>query len=121
MAFSQGKVTSTAAMTMDRARSNGNGNLQQPLLVSGGAVHTAGMEEDGSNFFLYVLTSLSAIGGFLFGYDTGVVSGAMLLLVKDFGFTSKQQEYIVSCAAPSPPTPLFLTLPLRHPEPPPFC
>ena len=31
---------------------------------------------------LYTLTVLSAIGGFLFGYDTGVVSGAMILVRK---------------------------------------
>ena len=29
---------------------------------------------------LYWLTILSAVGGFLFGYDTGVVSGAMILV-----------------------------------------
>ena len=29
---------------------------------------------------LYLLTVLSAVGGFLFGYDTGVVSGAMILV-----------------------------------------
>jgi len=32
---------------------------------------------------LMALTVLSALGGFTFGYDTGVVSGAMLLIEKD--------------------------------------
>ena len=37
---------------------------------------------------LYKLTVLSALGGFLFGYDTGVVSGAMVLIVKVRFFTT---------------------------------
>lgn len=32
---------------------------------------------------IFALTILSAVGGFLFGYDTGVVSGAMLLIEDD--------------------------------------
>jgi SP family myo-inositol transporter-like MFS transporter 13 len=53
-------------------------------------------EVPASNQYVFVLTALSAIGGFLFGYDTGVISGAMLLLVEEFGFDHKQQEAIVS-------------------------
>ena len=45
---------------------------------------------------LRVLTFLSAIGGFLFGYDTGVVSGAMILLREEFSLSHTWQEMIVS-------------------------
>ena len=46
--------------------------------------------------FLLLLTGVSALGGFLFGYDTGVVSGAMLLVSEYFGLDSVWHEYIVS-------------------------
>lgn len=46
--------------------------------------------------FIYVLTLLSAIGGFLFGYDTGVVSGAMLLIQDQFHLSDIWYEAIVS-------------------------
>jgi len=42
------------------------------------------------------LTSMAALGGFLFGYDTGVISGAMLPLAEDFGLDSFQEEMVVS-------------------------
>jgi len=45
---------------------------------------------------LHILTFLSAIGGFLFGYDTGVVSGAMVLVRKEWGLSNIWQEVIVS-------------------------
>lgn len=46
--------------------------------------------------FIYVLTFLSTIGGFLFGYDTGVVSGAMLLIRNEFKLSTIWHECIVS-------------------------
>jgi len=47
--------------------------------------------------FMRTLTTLSAIGGFLFGYDTGVVSGAMLPLSRTMSLSKEQEEVIVSC------------------------
>lgn len=46
--------------------------------------------------FVYVLTFFSALGGFLFGYDTGVISGAILLLREQFDLNSVWQEMVVS-------------------------
>ena len=46
--------------------------------------------------FVYLLTFFSAIGGFLFGYDTGVVSGAMLQINRVFSLTTVWQELVVS-------------------------
>ena len=42
------------------------------------------------------LTFMAGTGGFLFGYDTGVVSGAMLPIKRSFALTPQQQEVFVS-------------------------
>ena len=42
------------------------------------------------------LTGTAAIGGFLFGYDTGVISGAMLLLKRAFDLSSNEQQVVVA-------------------------
>ncbi|KAL5013890.1 hypothetical protein ScPMuIL_008160 [Solemya velum] len=52
--------------------------------------------DSGSTCFTWVLCFFAAIGGFLFGYDTGVISGAMLLLQRNFHLSSIQQEVVVS-------------------------
>ena len=42
------------------------------------------------------LTVMAAIGGFLFGYDTGVISGAMLPMTRAFDLSREQQQVVVS-------------------------
>jgi len=46
--------------------------------------------------YVYFLTAFAAIGGFLFGYDTGVISGAMILIKQEFHLSSFWQELVVS-------------------------
>lgn len=53
-------------------------------------------QPDRFSWFVLKLTVISALGGFLFGYDTGVVSGAMLLIKDDFMLNNWHQEVIVS-------------------------
>jgi SP family galactose:H+ symporter-like MFS transporter len=48
--------------------------------------------------FIYVVALVGAIGGMLFGFDTGAISGAILYLKKDFSLTSGLQEVVTSIA-----------------------
>ncbi|KAL3506698.1 hypothetical protein ACH5RR_032080 [Cinchona calisaya] len=54
-----------------------------------------------SNLYVVGLTVIAGIGGFLFGYDTGVISGALLYIRDEFEQVDKSsflQETIVSMA-----------------------
>src|SRR4051794_10534573 len=46
--------------------------------------------------FVYMAAGFAAIGGLLFGYDTGVISGAVLFLNKEFQVSTFALELIVS-------------------------
>jgi sugar porter (SP) family MFS transporter len=48
------------------------------------------------NHFVYLATAISALGGMLFGYDIGVISGAILFIKEDFSLSSGLEEVVVS-------------------------
>ena len=56
-----------------------------------------------------LVAGVAAVGGLLFGYDTGVISGAILYLRSDFGLSPTAEGLVVGVgrsarsSAPSPP------------------
>lgn len=50
----------------------------------------------GNYRFVVVAAVITAIGGLLFGYDTGVISGAILFIRDAFSLSSTAQEIVVS-------------------------
>lgn len=54
------------------------------------------LQRDDTPGFVYLLAAFSALGGFLLGYDTGVLSGAVLLLKRESSVTLLWQELLVS-------------------------
>src|SRR5881397_2766528 len=70
------------------------------------AIHSTGGHSAGSaagvrrsaahNRFLVKLTVISTLGGLLFGYDTGVISGALLSMRADLHLTAFSEAVVVS-------------------------
>jgi SP family xylose:H+ symportor-like MFS transporter len=48
--------------------------------------------------FLLLITAVSALGGLLFGYDTGVINGAQFYLSKHFDLDAGMKGWVVGCA-----------------------
>ena len=48
--------------------------------------------------YLFMICFIAAIGGFLFGFDTAVISGALPFLVNDFHFNPFMEGWFVSSA-----------------------
>ena len=53
-------------------------------------------DEPSLTSFIKVLTFFAALGGFLFGYDGGIISGALVLLKKEYNLNTLWQQLIVS-------------------------
>jgi sugar porter (SP) family MFS transporter len=51
---------------------------------------------DNTKRFVYLATAISALGGMLFGYDIGVISGAILFIKKAFSLSAGMEEIAVS-------------------------
>jgi sugar porter (SP) family MFS transporter len=50
----------------------------------------------GRNPFVLRIAAVAALGGFLFGYDTGVISGALLYIKKDLHAGTTAQQWVVA-------------------------
>ena len=53
-------------------------------------------ESTKQRWLLVIISSVAAIGGLLFGYDTGVISGAILYIKEQYVVSTMQEELIIS-------------------------
>ncbi|MEO5810993.1 MAG: sugar porter family MFS transporter [Rhodanobacter sp.] len=60
------------------------------------AVAPSGGPVAGVSWFVYVAVGIAALGGLLFGYDTGVISGAILFVQGEFALSPTMEEFVVS-------------------------
>ncbi|MFD0766014.1 sugar porter family MFS transporter [Mucilaginibacter lutimaris] len=51
-----------------------------------------------SGTYLYLVCLVAALGGFLFGFDTAVISGTVSLVKNDFSLNAVSEGWFVSCA-----------------------
>jgi len=51
-----------------------------------------------NNIYLYLVCIVAALGGFLFGFDTAVISGTVSLVKHDFNLDALHEGWFVSCA-----------------------
>jgi MFS family permease len=54
-------------------------------------------KEKSASGFVYIAAGISGLGGLLFGYDTGVISGAILFIRKEFLLSPGHVEVVISC------------------------
>lgn len=50
----------------------------------------------GRSSYVYITAGVAALGGLLFGYDTGIISGALLFIRDDFQLSDTAQQLVVA-------------------------
>lgn len=70
--------------------------IQSDAISSNQSIPANKQDGEEKNSIIYLMSILSAMGGFLFGYDTGIVSGAMVFVKDYFKLNSWWQELVVS-------------------------
>ncbi|HKK43451.1 MAG TPA: MFS transporter, partial [Bacteroidales bacterium] len=56
------------------------------------------MVEKPKKFYVFWLAVIASLGGFLFGYDTAVISGTLSFVRSQFGLDAVKEGWYVSCA-----------------------
>src|SRR5260370_7577989 len=64
--------------------------------------HATGATPSPRSLSVYFIAAVASIGGLLFGYDTGVISGALLFLKQSFALNATTQEIAVSAVSVAP-------------------
>lgn len=90
----------TAGRTHDaprgRAAADGfNGAAGKETSTHMSTTHTPARARPG-NPLVYAIAAISALGGLLFGYDTGIISSALLVIGDDFHLGSGMKEVVTS-------------------------
>jgi sugar porter (SP) family MFS transporter len=58
--------------------------------------HSSSHDDQSLSWFIVKVTAMASLGGCLFGYDMGAISGALPQLAAHFDLSSNQQELVVS-------------------------
>src|ERR1700693_1959847 len=66
------------------------------MTIGGDLQNSATPTKSANQTFVYLAAAFAALGGLLFGYDTGVISGAELFFRHEFALSTFALEIIVS-------------------------
>jgi major inositol transporter-like SP family MFS transporter len=67
---------------------------ERPMSIHSSSGTSTGVQRSAAhNRFLVKLTVISTLGGLLFGYDTGVISGALLYMRDDLALTPSPRRW----------------------------